>query len=100
MYSIALPPVVTIANPGEVVVKEGEHVEFICLATGIGDGNFKYQWFLNEYPVVGQDAQSLIIDSVSEDDTGGYTCSVLNPYGGIGQSNNTVVLTLAIGSHI
>ena len=85
---------VTIINAGEVVVKEGQHVEFICLATGIGANNFKYQWFLNKNPVVDQDTQSLIINSVSEDDTGGYTCSVLNPYGGIGQSNNTAVLTL------
>ena len=89
---------VTIANAGEIVVKEGEQAEFICLATGIGANNFKYQWFLNRNTVVGQDTQTLIISSVSEGDTGGYTCSVLNPYGGIGRSNNTAVLTL--GSYI
>ena len=85
---------VTIANAGKIVVKEGEQAELICLATGIGASNFKYQWFLNNNPVVGQDTQTLIISSVSEGDTGNYTCSVLNPYGGIGRSNNTAVLIL------
>ena len=85
---------VSIAAVGEVIVKGGEHAEFICFATGIGAQNFIYQWFLNKVPVVGQDTQTLIVNSVLESDTGNYTCSVLNAYGGIGQSNNTAVLIL------
>ena len=78
----------------QVTVKKGEHAEFICAATGVGRNNFKYQWFLNKDFVAGQSASTLIINSVSEGNTGDYSCSVQNQYGGIGRSNNTATLIL------
>ena len=86
---------VTVIPGGEVVFKEGDNnPKFVCLATGVGFDAFKYQWFLNNDLVPGHDTLTLIITSISESNTGGYTCSVLNPYGGIGRSNNSVVLIL------
>ena len=86
---------VTVIPGGKVVFKEGDNnPKFVCLATGVRFDAFKYQWFLNNDPVPGHDASTLIITSISESNTGGYTCSVLNPYGGIGRSNNSVVLIL------
>ena len=79
-----------------VAVKKGERAEFICMATGLGFNDFKYQWFLNAIPVNGQANRNLVIRSVSETNTGDYTCSVLNPYDGIGRSNITVTLILGM----
>ena len=85
---------VFITPAGEVVVKKGAHAEFNCLATGIGAAIFKYQWFLNNEPIAHQDTRTLIVTSVSAANTGDYTCSVLNPYEVMGQSNNTATLIL------
>jgi len=80
----------------EVKVKKEESIEFMCLATGVGSNafNYKYQWFLNNNPVPGQHTSKLVIKSVSEDDTGDYTCSVQNLFNGIGQSHK---ITLTLG---
>ena len=99
MYSIALPPVVSVAPTGEVTVEQGENAVFNCLATGVGALNFSYRWFLNNELVVDQDAQNLIISSVSEGNTGDYTCSVLNPYEAIGRSNNVATLII-LGTYV
>ena len=97
IYLIAYPPVVTVIPGGKVVFKRGDNnPKFICSATGVGFDDFKYQWFLNNDPVPGHDTSTLIITSISESNTGGYTCSVQNPYGSIGRSNNTAVLLLGI----
>ena len=78
----------------EVAVKSGERAEFICVATGLGFSDFKYQWFLNNVPVNGEEQSNLVIRSVSETNTGDYSCSVLNSYEGIGRSNITATLIL------
>ena len=93
-YSIVLPPVVSIVSEKEVQVREGERVEFVCSATGVGIDNFIYQWFLNDRPVAGQDTPTLVIVAVSENNTGDYKCFVRNQYNGIGQSE---VATLVLG---
>jgi len=88
LYSIAIPPVVNIL-PARKTVKKGERAEFICTATGVNANDFLYQWFLNNIPISSQDrfqSSTLVINSVSEKNTGDYTCSVRNPYGGIGRS--------------
>ena len=41
---------------------------------------------MNDLPVVDQAMPTLIINDVTEDDTGDYVCFVRNPYGDIGQS--------------
>ena len=86
MYSIALPPVVSIVSEKEVKVKGGERAEFVCSATGVGADNFMYRWYLNDLPVAGQDKPTLVIGAVSEDNTGDYKCFVRNQYNGIGES--------------
>ena len=85
MHFTVLPPEVNI-TPAEVQTTEGETVNFSCIARGLGDNNFTYQWFLNDFPVAGQATAKLIINDVSIEDTGDYTCFVKNPYGGISQS--------------
>jgi len=86
--------VVTI-TPGEVKVKKGERTEFTCSATGVDASNFKYQWFLNKVLITGQNTSTLVINAVTEDNTGDYTCSVSNSYGGIG---NSKVARLTLGN--
>ena len=73
-------------TPGEVKVNKGEHAELTCLATGVDASNFKYQWFLNKVLITSQNTSTLVINAVTEDNTGDYTCSVSDSYGGIGKS--------------
>ena len=94
LYSVVLPPLATVI-PTQVEAKKGENAEFNCSAIGVGVDDFKYQWFLNKAVVAGQNALSLVIDEVSENNTGDYTCSVKNSYGGIGRSE---VARLILGS--
>ena len=86
IHLIALPPVVSIVSEKEIKVKKGERVEFTCSATGLNSSDFIYNWYLNDRLVVGQGRPTLVIDIVSEDDTGYYQCFVRNPYNGVGQS--------------
>ena len=81
-------------TPAEVEVRKGDNVEFICSATGMGANNFTYQWFLNDLPVAVKAMPTLVIDDVTENNTGDYVCFVRNRYGGIGQSG---VARLIIG---
>ena len=73
--------------PTEIKGNKGERVEFNCSATGVGAVDFKYQWLLNNnILVVGGNTSILVITSVSVDDIGNYTCSVINSYGDSGES--------------
>ena len=85
---------VSTTSEKEVKVRKGELVEFYCYAFGVGADYFIYQWFLNDLPVAGQDASTLIISAVSEDNTGDYKCIVRNQYNGTGQSE---LVTLVLG---
>ena len=93
--SIVLPPVVSIVSDKEIKVKLGERVEIHCCAAGLGADNFIYQWFLNGFPVAGQNSSTLIISVVSEVNTGEYQCSVSNEYHSTGRSE---VVTLGLGN--
>ena len=94
IYTV-LPPEVSI-KPAEAQTTEGRSVEFFCTATGFGANDFTYQWFLNNLPVAGQAAPSLVINDVSEGNTGNYICFVSNTYGGIGQSEIGRLVVLGI----
>ena len=98
MYSKALPPVVSVLPSGKNQLTVGKRAEITCEATGVGILSFKYQWFLNNEPIAGQESQTLIVSSVSEESTGDYNCSVLNPYDVIGHSSN--IFTLFLGTCI
>ena len=95
VYFIGLPPKVSI-RPAEVRVNKGEPVEFFCLATGVDNGDFIYQWFLNNFPIAGQDTQILTINSVSEHNTGEYRCLIRNSNGEVSQSE---VARLVLSMH-
>ena len=77
---------VKILSEIEINAREGQRVEFVCSATGVGSDDFIYQWFLNGLRVADQDISTLVIGAVSENDTGDYKCFVRNQYNGIGQS--------------
>ena len=85
---------VNITSEKEVKVRKGKLVEFYCNATGVGADHFIYQWFLNDLPVAGQDASTLVINAVSEDNTGDYNCCVRNQYI---STDCSKVVTLVLG---
>lgn len=72
--------------PTEVTLDEGKSTGFVCIATGLGASDFKYQWLINNVSVTGENASTLVICIVSEDDIGNYICSVKNLYGTTSQS--------------
>ena len=84
IHLTVLPPEVNI-TPAEIQTTEGKTVEFICIAHGLGATNFTYQWFLNDLPV-SEVSPNLVINDVSQANTGDYVCFVRNPYGSISQS--------------
>ena len=84
---------VIILPEDEIQVMKERRVEFVCSATGVGADSFVYQWFLNDLPVTDQNASTLIIRAVSENDTGNYQCFVRNQYDGIGQSEVTRLIS-------
>ena len=86
---------VRILSETEIKVEKEEHVEFVCSATGVGSVYFIYQWFLNGFPITNQNTSTLVIDAVSENDTGDYKCLVRNQYNGTGQSEEA---KLVLGS--
>ena len=81
----------------EVNAREGERVEFVCSATGVGSDDFVYQWFLNNLRIADQTTSTLVIDAASENDTGDFKCFVRNQYNGIGQSK---VARLVLGKPV
>ena len=83
---------VSIASEKVVEVRKGEHIEFVCSATGVGGDDFIYQWFLNDLLVAG--TSTLVINAVSEEISGDYKCLVRNQYNGVGQSE---VVRLVLG---
>ena len=83
---------VRIVSETEIKVKKGQRVEFVCSATGVGSVYFIYQWFLNGLPVTNQDISTLVINAVSENDTGDYKCFVRNQYNATGQSGEAKLI--------
>ena len=80
---------VKIVSEVKVNAREGERVEFVCSATGVGSDEFIYQWFLNDLPIADEATPTLVIGAASENDTGDYICFVRNQYNGTGQSEVT-----------
>ena len=70
IYLLVLPPVVQIVSEEEVNAREGERVDFVCSATGVGSDEFVYQWFLNNLRIADQATPTLVIGAASENDTG------------------------------
>ena len=89
---IVLPPTVNIVPMSRTVDEETE-TTFACMASGVGNKSFAYQWFLNNNRVPGEDKPILNIVA-SQDRSGSYTCSVKNEYGNISQSE-AAVLTIS-----
>ena len=80
-----VPPLVTIL-PELINASKGGSAEFSCTATGVGAADFEYQWFLNQRLISLQNTPTLIVNDITSADSGDYTCSVRNPYKGIGNS--------------
>ena len=85
-------------SPGLINARKGGHAELTCFASGVGEAEFEYQWFLNQRLIPDQNTPTLIINDVTYANSGDYTCSVRNPFKGIGHSG--VAKLLISGIHI
>jgi len=82
--------------PRNRTINEGVKTTFTCLATGVGNDSFTYQWFLNNYPIIEENAQILNIAAALQAHSGSYTCSVKNQYGDISQSGVAMLIILSM----
>lgn len=77
--------------PANWTVDEGTKTTFNCIATGVGNNSFTYQWFKNDIRINGENAPILNI-TASQADSGSYRCSVKNQYGNITQSGVAMLI--------
>ena len=65
-------------QPTSVTVEVTTGVVFECVGDGYQPETFKYQWIFNDTIIPAADDKTLTIMSVSKDDSGVYSCVVIN----------------------
>ena len=81
-------------EPTDRNVNEGEKTNFTCIASGVSNDSFTYDWSLNDNPVRGEHNQILVIEAL-KNNSGSYTCSVKNRYGSTTRSKVAVLKILS-----
>ena len=72
-------------------VDEGVQTTFTCIATGVDNNTFTYQWLLNNYLITGENKRILNVTALQAH-SGNYTCSVQDQYGNTNQSEEAVLI--------
>ena len=86
-------------NTGLTVIPSSQSVEmtrnatFTTIITGMGSSNFTYQWRHNGTIISGETNNTLIITTLSPDDTGIYNCTVINQYRDSDSSSASLTVT-------
>ena len=78
-------------------VEVTHNATFTTMVTGVGSNNFTYQWRHNGTIISGETGDTLIIRNVTTNDSGVYTCIVINKYG---DSNSSSILLTVTGMHM
>ena len=79
--------------PSSQSVEVTHNATFTTMVTGVGSNNFIYQWRHNGTIISGENGDTLIIRNVTLDNTGYYSCTVVNLYGDSNSSSATLVVT-------
>ena len=83
--------------PSSQSVEVTHNATFTTMVTGVGSNNFTYQWRHNGTIIYEETMDTLIIRNVTLDNTGYYSCIVMNLYGDSNSSSATLVVT---GSYV
>ena len=78
--------------PSSQSVEVTHNATFTAIVTGVGSNNFTYQWRHNETIIRGETSNTLIITNLSLHDTGVYSCTVMNQYGGSDSSSASLIV--------
>ena len=89
-----LPPAVHVM-PMNRTVDKGEKTTFSCIASGVGNSSFTYQWYHNNNPITGEH-QSILTNTASLANSGNYACSVRNRYGNTSISGAALLIILSM----
>ena len=79
--------------PSSQSVEVTHTATFVTMVTGVGSDNFTYQWRHNGTIISGETADTLILTKLTLDDTGVYSCTVMNQYGDSDSSSATLIVT-------
>ena len=82
--------------PSSQSVEVTHNATFTTMVTGVGSNNFTYQWRHNGIIISGETDDTLIIISVTPDDSGLYNCTLMNQYG---DSDSSSALLVVNGMH-
>ena len=79
--------------PSSQSVEVTHNATFTTMVTGVGSNNFNYHWRHNGTIISGETGDTLIIRNVALNNTGYYSCIVVNLYGDSNSSSATLVVT-------
>ena len=66
---------------------------FTAMVTGVGSNSFSYQWRHNGTIISGETNNALIIPNLEPNNTGVYSCTVMNQYGDSNSSSASLIVT-------
>ena len=78
MFPVVAPLIANISSEG-TVAEVGERFELMCSV--LGGPNNMFQWLQNDNTLQGENMDTLILDNVTVQDAGVYTCRVVNAAG-------------------
>ena len=79
--------------PSSQSVEVTHNATFNATVTGVGSNNFTYQWRHNETIINEIMNNTLIITNVVPNNTGVYSCTVMNQYGDSDSSSASLIVT-------
>ena len=79
--------------PSSQSVEVTHNATFTTMVTGVGSNSFTYQWRHNGTIISGETGDTLIIRNVAPNNTGVYSCKVINLYGDIDSSLASLIVT-------
>jgi hypothetical protein len=82
-------PVIVTQPVGATITGGGSHTLDVY---AFGPGPLNYQWYLNNYPILGATSASYSITGATISDQGDYRCEISNSFGGV--ATNTVTVTV------
>ena len=79
--------------PSSQSLEVTHNATFNTTVTGVGSNNFTYQWRHNGTIISGETNSYLIIPNLAPNNTGVYSCTVINQYGDSNSSSASLIVT-------